>query len=138
MDNLLAGLTGALLGLAGVALGGWLQRRGEHQRWLRDQKLRAAIDFIGATGAVYDRRRRLPSAGPTGTDEVAEWARAQDGRSALYLLCDEKTIEVAEALITRVRRIEPATDGSHDGEAISLLRDLVRRLRLELGAGLGK
>ncbi|MEV0157636.1 hypothetical protein AB0H57_28460 [Micromonospora sp. NPDC050686] len=138
MDNLLAGVIGALLGLTGVALGGWLQRRAEHQRWLRDQKLRAAIDFIGATGAVYDRRRRLTSAGPIDTDEVTEWARAQDGRSALYLLCDEKTVVVAEALITRIRRIEPATDGSHDGEAINLLRDLVRRLRVELGAGLGK
>ncbi|MFG2110177.1 hypothetical protein [Micromonospora chersina] len=138
MDNLLAGVIGALLGLTGVALGGWLQRRAEHQRWLRDQKLRAAIDFIGATGAVYDRRRRLTAAGPIGRDEVTEWARAQDGRSALYLLCDEKTVEVAEALITRIRRIEPATDGSHDGEAINLLRELVRRLRVELGAGLGK
>ncbi|MEU1841146.1 hypothetical protein [Micromonospora chersina] len=138
MDNLLAGVIGALLGLTGVALGGWLQRRAEHQRWLRDQKLRAAIDFIGATGAVYDRRRRLRSAGPIGNDEAAEWARAQDGRSALYLLCDEKTVEVAEAQITRIRRIEPATDGSHDGQAINLLRDLVRRLRVELGAGLGK
>ncbi|HEX9352963.1 MAG TPA: hypothetical protein VF933_03965 [Streptosporangiaceae bacterium] len=58
MDNLLAGVIGALVGLAAVAVGAWLQGRKEHQRWLRDQKLRAAIDFIGATGDLYDHRRR--------------------------------------------------------------------------------
>ncbi|WP_091307899.1 hypothetical protein [Micromonospora chersina] len=138
MSNFLAGAIGALLGLAGVALGGWLQRRGEHQRWLRDQKLQAAIGFIGATGAIYDRRRRVEAALPTATSQGTDWARAQDARSALYLLCDEATIEVAEALIKRVRSLQPATDGSPDEEAISLLRELVRRLRTELGAGLGK
>jgi hypothetical protein len=33
-----------------VAMGAWLQSRREHQRWLRDQKLHAAIDFIGEPG----------------------------------------------------------------------------------------
>lgn len=49
----LAVLIGALVGASDVIAGTWLQGRKEHQSWLRDQKLRAAIDFMG-------RRRRSP------------------------------------------------------------------------------
>jgi hypothetical protein len=135
MSNLLAVLTGALVGVGGVIAGTWLQSRKEHQRWLRDQKLRAAIDFIGATRDLHDRRRR-PAANPDPSAERDAWARIQDGRSALYLLCATSTVEVAEALITGVRHT-PADSGPRDDETIALLRDLVRRLRLELGAGTG-
>jgi len=57
MSNLLGVLIGALLAASGVIAGTWLQGRKEHQRWLRDQKLRAAIDFIGAAGDLHDGRR---------------------------------------------------------------------------------
>jgi hypothetical protein len=100
MENLLAGIIGALVGLMGVGAGAWLQGRKEHQRWLRDQKLRAAVDFIGATGDLYEHRRYPPQSGAPPTDENAEWTRAQDGRSALHLLCEDSTVEMAEALIT--------------------------------------
>jgi hypothetical protein len=54
MSNLLAVLIGALIGLGGVVAGTWLQGRKEHQRWLRDQKLHAAIDIQVACDA-WDR-----------------------------------------------------------------------------------
>jgi hypothetical protein len=136
MENLLAGLIGAVIGLGGVAVGAWLQGLKEHQRWLRDQKLRAAISYIGATGEIYDRRRYSTDSDPT--VEEAALARAQDARSALYLLCDSGTVEVAEALIQRVRHMKPNTSGQHDDDILALLRDLVQRLRLELGAGTGQ
>jgi hypothetical protein len=137
MSNILAGLMGALIGLGGVVAGAWLQGRKEHQRWLRDQKLHAAIGYIGATGDLYDYRRR-PSPDADPALDRATWVRAQDGRSALYLLCDTSTVEVAEALITRVRHTQPKSDdGPRDDETVALLQDLVRRLRLELGAGTG-
>ena len=137
MGNLLAGVIGALVGLIGVATGAWLQGRKEHRRWLRDQKLRAAIDFIGATGDLYDRRRHPLPPGTSPSDESPLWTRAQDGRSALYLLCDDRTVDLAEALITGVRHLEPQADRSHNDAVIAVLRDLVRQLRLELGAGIG-
>ena len=136
MVNLLAGLIGAVIGLGGVAVGAWLQGLKEHQRWLRDQKLRAAISYIGATGEIYDRRRQSTDSDPT--VEEAALARAQDARSALYLLCDSGTVEVAEALIQRVRHMQPSAAGQHDDDILALLRDLVQRLRLELGAGTGQ
>jgi hypothetical protein len=137
MSNLLAVLIGALVGVTGVIAGTWLQGRKEHQRWLRDQKLHAAIDFIGAAGDLHDRRRH-PPASPDPSAEQDTWTRIQDGRSALYLLCMTDTVEAAEALITGVRRTPPKTDsGEGSDETITLLRDLVQRLRRELGAGAG-
>lgn len=133
--TLLAGMVGALIGLVGVAAGSWLQARKEHQHWLRDQKLRAAIDFIGATGDLYDRQYQLQSTGESLIDERAAKVRAQDARSALYLLCGKNTVDAAEALIKRARHSEFGSDGSHDQVTFGLLRDLVARLRLELGVG---
>jgi hypothetical protein len=120
----------------GVVVGTWLQGLKEHQRWLRDQKLHAAISYIGATGEIYDRRRE--SADADSAVEQAAMARAQDARSALYLLCDSGTVEIAEALIQRVRHTKLNSAGQHDEEALALLRDLVQRLRVELGAGTGQ
>jgi hypothetical protein len=136
MANLLAGLIGAVIGLGGVVVGTWLQGRKEHQRWLRDQKLHAAIGYIGATGDIHDLHRRSADAEPAAEQEA--WARAQDARSALYLLCDASTVQAAEALIQSVRRTGPKGTGSDDDETVALLRDLVQRLRLELGAGTGQ
>jgi hypothetical protein len=136
MATLLAGIGGALVGLMGVAIGAWLQSRREHQRWLRDQKLRAAIDFIGGTGDLYQRRRQLLSAGSSLIDGQAAWARIQDGRSALHLLCEASTVDMAEAVVMRVGHT--AAEADQDDEATALLRDLVQRLRAELRAGVRK
>lgn len=121
MSNLLAVLIGALVGVGGVMAGTWLQSRKEHQRWLRDQKLRAAVDFIGAAGDLHDRRRGPPASPDTSAERDA-WTRIQDGRSALYLLCTTDTVAAAEALITGVRRTPPRTDSGEGGdETITLL-----------------
>lgn len=137
MATLLAGIGGALIGLMGVAIGAWLQSRREHQRWLRDQKLRAAIDFIGGTGDLYQRRRQLRSEGSSVIDGQAAWVRLQDGRSALHLLCEARTVDAAEAVVMRIGHIAAEAD-QDDEEATALLRDLVQRLRTELRAGIRK
>ncbi len=136
MATLLAGIGGALIGLMGVAIGAWLQSRREHQRWLRDQKLRAAIDFIAGTGDLYQRRRQLLSDGSSRIDAQAAWVRVQDGRSALHLLCEAGTADAAEAVVMRVGRT--AAEADQDEEATALLREFVRRLRAELQAGIRK
>jgi hypothetical protein len=131
--SIVAGLIGATISLTGVLLGVWLNGRREHRRWVRDQQLRAAIDFIGATGELYADSRA--KAGKLPADERrALWLRLQDGRSALYLLCDQGTVDLAEELVDRVRHSEPAPDGGHDPETVALLRRVVQHLRFELGA----
>ena len=137
MATLLAGIGGALIGLMGVAIGAWLQSRREHQRWLRDQKLRAAIDFIGGSGDLYQRRRQLRSEGSSIIDGQAAWVRLQDGRSALHLLSEASTVDAAEAVVMRIGHIAAEAD-QDDEEATALLRDLVQRLRTELRAGIRK
>jgi hypothetical protein len=135
--TLLAGIGGALIGLMGVAIGAWLQSRREHQRWLRDQKLRAAIDFIGGTGDLYQRRRQFRSEGSSVIDGQAAWVRIQDGRSALHLLCEASTVDAAEAVVVRIGRVAAEAD-QDDEEVTALLRNFVQRLRTELRAGIRK
>ena len=135
MENVLAALIGALAVLGGVGAGAWLQGRREHERWLRGEKLAAAVNFISATGAAYDKRllRTSGAAQAGSTDETADWDRAQDARSALYLLCDKTTVDAAEQLIQSVRRAVPSEADGHHQETLDLLRTLVRGLRRELG-----
>lgn len=136
MATLLVGIGGALIGLMGVAIGAWLQSRREHQRWLRDQKLRAAIDLIGGTGDLYQRRRQDLSDGSSLIDAQAAWVRVQDGRSALHLLCEADTVDMAEAVVMRVGHT--AAEADQDEEATALLREFVRRIRAELRGGVRK
>jgi hypothetical protein len=110
---------------------------GHHRRWLRDQKLHAAVHFITTTGNVFDHRLLGPAAVGQ-SEERALLQRAQKSRSALYLLCEDQTVQMAESLIRDVRHFEPTTDGSREDVVISMLRELVQRLRRELGTGTGQ
>ncbi len=98
LPSLVAGLLGALVGLIGVAVGNWIQGRKEHERWLRDQKLQAAIEFIGATGDLHQRGDELRAAGTSPIDERAVLEGTKNGRSALYLLCDADTMATRSRL----------------------------------------
>ncbi|WP_238163751.1 hypothetical protein [Kribbella pittospori] len=135
MGNVLAALIGALAVLGGVGAGAWLQERREHERWQRGEKLTAAVNFISATGAIYDKRlmRSNGAAQASTTDEAADWIRAQDARSTLYLLCETATVDLAEGLIHSVRRAEPSAADGHHHETLDLLHTFVRVLRRELG-----
>jgi hypothetical protein len=55
---------------------------------------------------------------PPQPDKRTEWARAQNGGSALHRLY-ESTAEAAETLITQVRHLKMQPDGSHNKEVIS-------------------
>lgn len=92
MENVLPGVVGAFIGLAGVLLGTWATGRSEDRRWLRDQKLRSAADVITAGLHLYESQldgsdqRRLSTA-----DRVAGQDRPQTGRSHIHLLCGAET-----------------------------------------------
>lgn len=134
MAAFVAGVVGALVGLVGVVLGAWLTSRREHRRWIRDQQLRAAIDFVGASGDLYGNQRGLKDPPMSAEDEARARNRLQDGRSALYLLCERPTVDLAERLVQHIRRVPRVDDGSHDAEALELLQQLTERLRRELGS----
>src|SRR5215469_4898627 len=132
MTAVVAGIVSALVGVLGVGVGAWLQSRDNRRRWLHDQKLRGAIDFIATTGDVHD-HRLLGQAEASGSKEVVLWQRVQKSRSVVYLLCDGDTVDKAEELIKSIRQFEPTADHSGEDVTISRLRDLVRALRHELG-----
>jgi len=137
MTTVIAGIVSALVGVLGVGTGAWLQGRDNRRRWLSDQKLHAAAEFITVTGEIYDHRiHGQDAASPSNVKEL--WQRAQKSRSALYLLCEDRTVELAEELINGVRYFEPEADGSGNAPVIFVLRKFVQQLRRELGTGKGQ
>jgi hypothetical protein len=130
-------IVSALVGVLGVGIGAWLQSADNRRRWLHDQKLHAAVDFIATTGDVYD-HRLLGHAAANTSEERELWQRVQRSRSVLYLLCDGQTVKQAESLIKGVRKFKPTADHSGEDAVVSLLRQLVELLRHELRTGKGQ
>ncbi|MEU6350900.1 hypothetical protein ABZ896_16420 [Streptomyces sp. NPDC047072] len=135
MENVLPVAVGAAIGFMGVLFGSWFTARRQDRMWLREQKLKAGIGFSTAVVQLLDhlKETRLSDDGP-GANELAN--RLQEARSALYLLCDGDTVELADALARRVWRTRPS--GGRDdiraefSETLDLLRRFTRQLRKEI------
>ncbi len=132
---MLSVVLGAGIGLVGAVFGSWFTARRQDRMWLREQKLKAGVGFSTAVVQLIDylKDSRLSDDGP-GANELAN--RMQEARSALYLLCDEDTVGVADALARKVWGIRP-TEGMPERraeyqEALELLRGFTRRLRQEI------
>lgn len=135
MESIITVAIGAGLGLVGAVFGSWFTARRQDRMWLREQKLKAGVGFNTAVGNLFDHLRgaRLSEDGP-GANELAD--RMQEARSALYLLCSDETVAIADALARRVWSTVP-TDGredrkAHHRETLELLRRFTRRLRREI------
>jgi hypothetical protein len=134
MANLLAGLLGAVVGLLGVVLGAVLNGRRDDRKWLRDQKLRGAVDFLTASGELYDKVTQLNSNDDRWPEELLELRnRMQSGRSVLLLLCTDDTISAANELAQRVWAAS-GTNKEYRDETLSLVKRLTRMIRSELTA----
>jgi hypothetical protein len=131
MTNVLAGLLGAVIGLAGVLTGAWLNARREDRRWLRDQRLRASVEFLSACGLLYDRRRQVRTE-LTAEQEIEQRHLIQTSRSALLLLCTTETADLADRLAQTVLKTSPNTPPDNHAATISLLRQFTQKLRIEL------
>ena len=133
VGSLLAGLVGALIGLAGVLLGAWVTSRNEDRRWLRDQKLKSAADFITAGTHLYESQlggsdqRHLATA-----DRVAWQDKLQTARSVIHLLCHAETRGSADEFARLVWRAEGTTDGAGQADVVEALQTLTMRIRLEI------
>ncbi|MFB7758020.1 hypothetical protein ACFC18_52035 [Streptomyces sp. NPDC056121] len=133
VGNLLAGLAGALIGLAGVLLGTWVTGRNEDRRWLREQKLKSAAEFITAGLHLYESQldgsdqRHL-----TRADRVAWQGKLQTGRSVVHLLCRAETRESADEFAGLVWRAEGAENVTAQSDVVQALRTFNMRLRQEI------
>ncbi|WP_237312126.1 hypothetical protein [Streptomyces sp. AMCC400023] len=135
MVSIVSVALGAGIGLLGVVFGAWFTARRQDRMWLREQKLKAGIGFNTAVVQLVDhlRETRLSDDG-AGADELA--GRMQEARSALYLLCAEDTVDLADALARRVWNSRPS-EGRADRrtehrETEELLRRFTRQLRQEI------
>lgn len=135
MENVLPVTVGAAIGLMGVVFGSWFTARRQDRMWLREQKLKAGTGFNTAVVQLLDHLKdtRLSDDGP-GANELAY--RMQEARSALYLLCADDTVELADALARRVWTTRP-TEGREDRRAefrqtLDLLRRFTHQLRQEI------
>jgi hypothetical protein len=135
MGNVLAGVVGALIGLAGVLLGTWVTGRNEDRRWLREQKLKSAADFITADLHLYESQldgsdqRRL-----TAADRVAWQDRLQTGRSTVHLLCHEETRASADEFAGLVWRAQDTKNVSDQADLVKVLQTFNMHLRREIHA----
>jgi hypothetical protein len=133
VGSLLAGLAGALIGLAGVLLGSWVTSRNEDRRWLRDQKLKSEADFITAGTHLYESQldgsdqRRLTTA-----DRVAWQDKLQTARSVIHLVCRAETRGSADEFARLVWRAEGTTDMADQAEVVEVLQTFTMRIRQEI------
>ncbi|MEU6227089.1 hypothetical protein [Streptomyces sp. NPDC047042] len=135
MVNILSVAIGAGFGLIGAVFGSWFTARRQDRMWLREQKLKAGVGFNTAVVQLIDhlRETRLSDDG-AGANELA--GRMQEARSALYLLCDNDTVDLADALAVRVWGSRPS-EGRDDHriehrETLDLLRRFTRQVRQEI------
>ena len=129
--NILAGVIGAVLSLVGVLLGVWLNGRREERKWLRDNKLLSATEFIASAGNLYNHRRKTDR--PDLPQEVtAEWDdRMQRSRAAVHLLCEQQTIDWMEELSKIVWNVQP-NDPEQHAASTRALRAFTQSVRYEL------
>lgn len=134
MGNLAAAGFGALASLIVVAIGAWLQAQRERRHWLRDQKLRGAVDYVTSTRYLLNQYRRLGEQGMD-QDDRREWrSRMQTARSTLTLLCSARTVALANDVAAALYGLGPNVDEAQEAAADEAFQDLVRQLRKELGS----
>ncbi|MFB9462807.1 hypothetical protein [Streptomyces cinereospinus] len=123
---ILSAAIGAGFGRTGAVFGAWFTARRQDRMWLREQKLKAGVGFNTAVVQLIDnlRETRLSDDG-AGANELV--SRMQEARSALYLLCADDTVDLADALARRVWSSRPS-DGRDDRRAEHReTEDLLRR-----------
>jgi hypothetical protein len=134
MGNLAAAGFGAIASLAVVAIGAWLQAQRERRHWLRDQKLRGAVDYVTTTRYLLNQYRRVGEQGMN-QDDRQDWRnRMQTARSTLTLLCSTPTVSLANDVAAALYRTHPDSDLDQNAETDAIFRALVKQLRKELGS----
>lgn len=134
MGNLAAAGFGALASLVVLAIGAWLQAKRERRHWLRDQTLRAAVDYVTSTRYLLNKYWTVGEQGMD-QDDRREWRRTmQVSRSTLTLLCTARTVSLANDVAEALYRLGPDSDKTQHTAAEAAFRNLVRQLRKELGS----
>ncbi|MFG1927757.1 hypothetical protein [Cryptosporangium sp. NPDC048952] len=132
MGNLLPGIAGGLIGLAGVLLGAWIGSRSQDRRWVREQKLKAATEVTTAGMHLYQSQLEGATQRRHSTTDRMLWLdRLQAGRSQMHLLCSRETRDASDRLAELVWREEGTDTPADEAEVIKALQALTDSLRRE-------
>jgi hypothetical protein len=133
MTTILAGLVGGLVGVLGVLLGAWLNSQRENRKWLRDQKLLGAVEFLASTGQLYSFRRDADAEAEVGRDVEKEWLnRMALGRSYMHVLFNSDVVEMSDQLSRRVFNARTVNSDEQHSDTIELLNNLTQSIRREV------
>lgn len=130
LTDVLTTLLPAAIGLIGVGVGASLSERGQHRRWLREQKVEAISAFVENAGLLVD---RFLDTSPSTPEERIEWLHGlQSGRTTIHLLCGTETRRALSTLARRVQDLETDRSPVAEEAAITALRDFVEVARDEI------
>ncbi|MBB5850272.1 hypothetical protein ACFQ05_23970 [Amycolatopsis umgeniensis] len=136
MGSVVSGLAGALIGLVGVLLGAGVTSRYQDRRWLREQKLKGAAEFIAAGMHLYESQLSRSDQHRVTTAERVAWQdRLQTGRSQVHLLCRSETREAADKFAGLVWRYEGTKKVSEEADVVEALRGFTDTIRREIRSG---
>src|SRR5450759_4772028 len=112
MTDVFATLTGAVLALAGVLIGGWINARSQRDQWLKDKKYRSCVDLLIQFEPLYNdlalsRHGKRPDVAWTA------WNQALEGVS---VVCDAGVVDAAYLLDEAFWRVDWKIRGGEVGQ----------------------
>ena len=112
MTDVFATLTGAVLALAGVLIGGWINARSQRDQWLKDKKYRSCVDLLIQFEPLYNdfvlsRHGKRPDVAWTA------WNQALEGVS---VVCDAGVVDAAYLVDEAFWRVDWKIRGGEVGQ----------------------
>ena len=129
-----AALIVAGVGLLGAVVGARLNKTREHQHWLRDQRLRVAVDFITATRRLLNEYRRLGEAGMDPLERNELRGKMRTARSGIELLCSPGTVTAAKLINDSLYITRPGEPAAQTAASEAAFRQAVLALRAEVNS----
>jgi hypothetical protein len=125
-------ILGAVVSISVAFLGAWLNSRRELNNWLRDQRLHAATEFLSTTRHLLNRYHQVGGHEMDQEERKEYRRRMQLARSTLYIVSDESTVGLAEAISKRLHNTSPKSGSSYLDESELIFTKLTKSLRSEI------
>ena len=122
------------VGLLGAVVGARLNKTREHQHWLRDQRLRVAVDFITATRRLLNEYRRIGEAGMDQVERNELRGKMRTARSGIELLCSPGTVRAAKLVNDSLYITRPGEPTAQKTASEAAFRQAVLALRAEVNS----
>ena len=102
MTDVFATLTGAVLALAGVVIGGWINARSQRDQWLKDKKYQSCVDLLIQFEPLYND----VASSRLGKVPVVTWTPWNQALESVSVVCDAGVVEAAYLLDEAFWRVD--------------------------------